>query len=102
MKKWCASVLGWKFRPSYQVPEGGEYILFTYSEKGGGGIRAINPGEGESTIPYVQVGNVKTTFAKAIRSGASEIMAPEQIMDGLVIAIVRAPGGVMIGFAGPK
>ena len=102
MKKWCAKVLGWSFRPSFQMPEGGEYILFTYSEKGGGGIRPVNAGEGASTIPYVQVGNVKTTFAKAIREGDSEIMAPEQIMADLVIAIVRVPGGVMIGFAGPK
>jgi uncharacterized protein len=102
MKTWCAKVLGWKFRPSFPMPDGGEYMLYTYSEKGGGGIRPTHRGEDPCTVPYVQVGNVKATFAKAIREGASEILAPGNVMPDLVIAVVRAPGGVMIGFAGPK
>jgi hypothetical protein len=36
-KAWCATVLGWTFKPSFSTP-GGEYHLFTYSDKGGGGI----------------------------------------------------------------
>jgi predicted enzyme related to lactoylglutathione lyase len=100
MKKWCSTVLGWKFRPSFPMPEGGEYLLFAYSDKGGGGIRLGKQGEG--TVPYVQVTNVKASFDKAIRAGADEIMAPERIMHDLVIAVVRAPGGATIGFAGPK
>jgi predicted enzyme related to lactoylglutathione lyase len=100
-KKWCAKALGWKFRPSFQMPDG-EYHLFTYSDKGGGGIRKNSPAEMPGTIPYVQVASVKAAFAKALKAGAEEMMAPEAIMDDLSIAIVRAPGGVPIGLAGPK
>ena len=42
------------------------------------------------------------TFAKALREGAEEMMAPETIMEGVRLAIVRAPGGVPIGFSGPS
>src|SRR5882724_12808871 len=44
-KAWCAKVLGWTFKPSFPMPGGGEYHLFAYSDKGGGGIRKINPSE---------------------------------------------------------
>ena len=44
-KAWCAKVLGWTFRPSFSMPGGGEYHLFAYSDKGGGGIRATNASE---------------------------------------------------------
>jgi len=101
MKTWCSKVLGWKFRPSFPMPDG-EYILFTYSDKGGGGIRSVSRPDEASTVPYVQVANVKATFDKAIRAGAEVMMAPEKILDDLVIAVVRAPGGVAIGLAGPK
>lgn len=101
MKKWCTKVLGWKFRPSFPMPDGSQYLLFAYSDKGGGGILRKH-GEESGTVPYVQVTNVKTSFDKAIREGATEIMAPERIMDDLVIAVVRAPGGAAIGLAGPK
>jgi hypothetical protein len=102
MKSWLSKVLGWKFRPSFPMPGGGEYLLFTYSDKGGGGIRTTNPGEKACTVPYVQVANVKSTFDKALREGAEEVMAPERIMEDLVIAVVRAPGGAAVGLAGPK
>jgi predicted enzyme related to lactoylglutathione lyase len=101
-RKWCAKVLGWTFRPSFPMPDGGEYLLYMYSDKGGGGIRPNNPPEVPGSIPYVQVASVKAAFAKAIREGAEEMMAPEAIAEDLSIAIVRAPGGVPIGLAGPK
>lgn len=101
-KTWATKVLGWKFRPSFPMPDGGEYLLYMYSDKGGGGIRAVNGPDDASTVPYVQVANVKSSFDKAIREGGEGVMAPERIMNDLVIAVVRAPGGVMIGLAGPK
>jgi len=102
LRNWLKGVLGWKFKPAMPMPDGSEYIVFTYSDKGGGGIRPTVPGEAESTVPYVQVANVQKTFDKAIGAGATELMAPTPIMNDLVIALVRAPGGIMIGFAGPK
>jgi hypothetical protein len=29
------------------------------------------------------------------------MMPPERVMEGVTIAVVRAPGGVVIGFSGP-
>jgi hypothetical protein len=78
------------------------YHLFMYSNQGGGGIRVSSPAEEPGTVPYVQVGNVKKAFDRAIKAGAVEMMPPSPVMDDLYIAIVRAPGGVTVGFAGPK
>ena len=100
-KEWCIKVLGWKFQPSFPMPEGGEYHLFAYSEKGGGGIRPNNPPEVPGSLPYVHVANAAESFQKALREGAEEMMPPTRVMEGVTVAIVRAPGGVPIGFSGP-
>jgi uncharacterized protein len=99
-KEWCAKVLGWTFMPSFPTPTG-EYHLFAYSERGGGGIRSTNPSEAPGSIPYVHVENAKAAFEKAIREGAEEMLPPTHVMEGVTVAIVRAPGGVPIGFSGP-
>jgi predicted enzyme related to lactoylglutathione lyase len=99
-KAWCAKVLGWTFKPSFPVP-GGEYHLFAYSDTGGGGIRAINPPEAPGSVPYVHVADVGAAFESALREGADVILPPERVMEGVTIAVVRAPGGVAIGFSGP-
>ena len=100
-KVWCAKVLGWTFKPSVPMPGGGEYMLFAYSDKGGGGIRPNNLPEIPGSIPYVHVADTRAAFEKALREGAQEMFAPERVMEGVTIAIVRAPGGVPIGFSGP-
>src|SRR2546428_1876754 len=100
-KAWCAKVLGWTFKPSFPMPGGGEYHLFAYSDKGGGGIRPTNPPEVPGSIAYVHVADARAAFEKALREGAEEMFPPERVMKGVTIAIVRAPGGVPIGFSGP-
>lgn len=99
-KAWCASVLGWEFKPAFPSPAG-DYHLFTYSRKGGGGIRATGPGEPTGSLPFVHVEDARAAFERALREGAEAMAPPERIMDGVTIAIVRAPGGVPIGFSGP-
>jgi uncharacterized protein len=99
-RQWCATVLGWTFMPSFPTP-GGEYHLFAFSDKGGGGIRSANPQEVPGSVPYVHVADVHAAFEKAIREGAEEMLPPERVMEGVTIAIVRAPGGVPVGFSGP-
>lgn len=98
-RDWCARVLGWTFMPSFPIP-GGEYHLFAYSEQGGGGIRPNNPPEVPGSIPYVHVEDAQTAFDKALREGAEEMLSPTRVMEGVTVAIVRAPGGVPIGFSG--
>jgi len=100
-QSWCAKVLGWRFQPSFPIPGGGEYHLFAYSDKGGGGIRPNNPPEVPGSIPYVHVADTRAAFETALREGAEEMFPPERVMEGVTIAIVRAPGGVAIGFSGP-
>jgi predicted enzyme related to lactoylglutathione lyase len=100
-KTWCAKVLGWTFRPSMPMPGGGEIHLFAYSEKGGGGIRPNNPPEIPGSIPYIHVADAQAAFDLALREGAEEMLSPMRVMEGVTVAIVRAPGGVPIGFSGP-
>ena len=99
-KAWCAEVLGWTFMPSFPTP-GGDYHLFAYSDQGGGGIRSTNPPEVPGSIPYVHVPDAQGAFEKALREGAEEMLPPTRVMEGVTVAIVRAPGGVPIGFSGP-
>jgi predicted enzyme related to lactoylglutathione lyase len=100
-KAWCVEVLGWKFMPSFPMADGGPYHLFVYSDKGGGGIRPNNPPEVPGSIPYVHVRDAQEAFDKALREGAVEMFPPTRVMDGVTVAIVRAPGDVPIGFSGP-
>jgi uncharacterized protein len=99
-KAWCAEVLGWTFKSSFPTP-GGEYHLFTYSQQGGGGIRRNNPPEVPGSIPYVHVADCQKSFDRALEAGAEEMLSPVRVMEGVTVAIVRAPGGVPIGFSGP-
>ena len=100
-KAWCAKVLGWEFKPSFPMPGGGEYHLFAYSDKGGGGIRATNPAEVPGSIFSVHVADAQASYEKALNEGAEEMLPPTRVMQGVTIAMVRAPGGVPVGLAGP-
>ena len=99
-RAWCAAVLGWTFKPSFPTPQG-DYHLFVYSATGGGGIRSTNPPEVPGSIPYIHVADASVAFDAALREGAVEMLAPTRVMEGVTVAIVRAPGGVAIGLSGP-
>ncbi len=99
-KAWCQSVLGWKFMGSMPTP-GGEYHLFAYSDKGGGGLQQTSGGQPPASTPFVHVDNAQAAFDKAVAAGAEIIESPRKVMEGVTTAVVRAPGGVVIGFAGP-
>jgi hypothetical protein len=64
-------------------------------------VRPLGPPEVPGSIPYVHVENAQAAFDKAIREGAEEMLAPLQVMEGVTVAVVRAPGGVPIGLSGP-
>ena len=99
-KKWCVEVLGWTFKPPFNA-YGADIHLFTYSSAGGGAVRPNNPPEIPGSIPYIHVADVAASYAKALAAGALEMLPPMPVMEGVIIAIVRAPGGVPIGFTGP-
>jgi hypothetical protein len=52
-------------------------------------------------MPYVHVADARAAYDKALREGAESVAVPERVMEGVTIAIVRAPGGVKIGLSGP-
>ena len=99
-KAWAAKVLGWTFKPPFPTPNG-DIHLFAYSEQGGGGIRPLSPPEIPGSIPYIHVADCQASYDKALAEGAEEMMSPTRVMEGVTVAIVRAPGGVPIGFSGP-
>jgi uncharacterized protein len=99
-RDWCARVLGWQFQPPMQSPAG-DYHLFSYSQQGGGGVRGLGEGERPGTTPTVHVDDTDASYAEALTAGAESLAAPHDVMPGVRIAIVRAPGGLMIGLSGP-
>jgi uncharacterized protein len=99
-KEWCADVLRWKFSPAIAGSDG-EYHLFAYSDAGGGGIRQVAPGETPGATPTVHVRDTQASFYAALAAGAEEVRPPTKVMEGVCIALVRAPGGVLLGFSGP-
>lgn len=99
-RDWCSEVLGWTFQPPFPTPAG-DYQLFSYSDAGGGGIRSTGDGELPGSTPTVHVENTQDAYEAALRAGAESVDPPTKIMDGVCTALVRAPGGVLIGFSGP-
>ena len=99
-RTWCETVLGWTFPPALPTPNG-DYHLFTYSTTGGGGIRQVNPGETPGSTPTVHVPDTQAAYDAALKAGAQPVSPPQKIMDGVCVALVRAPGGPLIGFSGP-
>ncbi|BBF99805.1 MULTISPECIES: VOC family protein [Pseudonocardia] len=99
-RNWCADVLGWSFQPPFPVGDG-DYHLFAYSDAGGGGIRQTAPDETTGATPTVHVRDTRAAYEHALRAGAEPVRPPTKIMDGVCTALVRAPGGVLIGFSGP-
>lgn len=99
-RAWCQNVLGWTFAPVMATPTG-DYHLFTYSQKGGGGVRRTEGAEPPGALPYAYVADTRAAYEKALAEGATEMQPPTRVMEGVTIAIVRAPGGVPMGFTGP-
>lgn len=99
-RNWCADVFGWAFQPAFPSPAG-DYHLFAYSEQGGGGIRQTASGEAPGSMPTVHVDNTDEAYRAALAAGAESVEEPHDIMPGVRIALVRAPGGVPFGLSGP-
>ena len=99
-RRWCATVLGWSFQEPLATPRG-DYHLFAYSATGGGGIRHTEPDEPSCSTPTVHVEDTQAAYDAALLAGAEAVRPPTRVMKGVCTALVRAPGGVLIGFSGP-
>lgn len=100
-REWCETVLGWSFQDPFPTPDG-DYHLFAYSESGGGGVRGVGEGEAPGSTPTVHVEDADAAYEAALGAGAESISPPTTVMEGVRIAMVKAPGGVLIGFSGPN
>ncbi len=101
-KVWLEEVFGWKFEEPMATPNG-PYHMWRFKNDTGGGLRANNPPEAPGAIPYAEVPDIKAAYSKALKAGGIEMFPPDEIPGGMGwIAIVQAPGGVAIGFWGPK
>ena len=59
------------------------------------------PGGVARQHPFVPVADAQAAFDAALEAGAEPIAQPTRVMEGVTTAVVRAPGGVIIGFSGP-
>lgn len=101
-KAWCEAALGWKFGEPVPTPSG-PYHMWNVGNNMGGGIRAVNSPEMPGTVPYAEVPDIREAYDRAVKAGATPMMAPDEIPGGNGwLAIVQAPGGVTIGLWGPK
>ena len=99
-REWCAALFPWAFQPAFQSPQG-EYHLFAYSDQGGGGIRRTADGESPGSTPTVHVDDTDASYRAALAAGAESLAEPHDVMPGVRIALLRAPGGVVLGLSGP-
>ncbi|SEE22871.1 VOC family protein [Ruania alba] len=99
-RAFAAQVFGWQFQPAFPSPAG-PYHLYAYSDEGGGGIRGTQDGEAPGSTPTVHVDDTDAAFRAAVEAGATAIGEPNDIMPGVRIALVQAPGGVVLGLSGP-
>src|SRR5215210_6332735 len=90
-REWCAAVFPWTFQPPFQSPQGA-YHLFAYSDRGGGGIRKTANGESPGSTPTVHVDDTDATYRAALAAGAESVAEPHDVMPGVRVAVVRAPG----------
>lgn len=100
-KAWTEKVLGWKFTAPMPMPTG-PYHMWDFGNNTGGGIRNNNATENPGTVPYVEVNDIKASWARAVKEGATPMMPPTEVPGGGWIAMVQAPGGCAIGFWGTK
>lgn len=99
-RDWCVAVLPWAFQTAFPTPAG-DYHLFAYSDQGGGGIRTTADGEAPGSTPTVHVDDTDAVYSAALAAGAESVTAPYDVMPGVRVAVIRAPGGVVIGLSGP-
>src|SRR5262249_44890338 len=96
-RAWCERVLGWKFGDAMPTPTG-PYHMWRFVNGTGGGIRSTSPPESPGSIPYCEVQSIQATYSAALGAGATGMMAPQALPEGMGwIAIVAAPGGCAIG-----
>ena len=93
--KFYSKIFGWKLS---EMP-GMNYTMIDVGPGGVGGGMQAKPMDSAPTgwMPYVQVDDVKTTVAKAVKAGATAMLAYQEIGEMGSIGVFADPTGSVIG-----
>jgi predicted enzyme related to lactoylglutathione lyase len=105
VKAFYASTVGWTFE-GMSMPTGkGTYWMAKVGDQPVAGIFPMSGPEFEGVpdywMPYLAVDDVDARIKKAVTEGATMMMEPFDIPGVGRIAIMRQPGGAMIGWMTP-
>lgn len=102
-KRFYPGLAGWRF-DSMPMPNGTYWVAMNGNEAVGGIFEMNGPdfaGAPEQWLPYVAVDDVDSCVRSAEKSGAQVCRAPFDVPQVGRIAILRAPGGAMVGWITP-
>jgi uncharacterized protein len=103
-KAFYAGTIGWTFEPM-PMPGGGTYWIAKAGDKPAGGLFVMDCPDlkdvPEQWLPYLAVDDVDARLAKATAAGASAMREPFDVQGVGRIAILREPGGAMVGWMTP-
>ena len=100
-RKFYSDTLGWTYE-SFAMPDGGKYWVIKSGPEIAGGIFAMNSPEHadapECWMSYIAVDDVDARVEKALKAGAT-LMRPAFDIPGVGrVAMLREPGGAVIGW----
>jgi uncharacterized protein len=100
LRRFYGDLFDWKFDVNEQFGYGTVAREENLGEDGvgigGGGGQAPPGADGHLTF-YVAVPDVEETLAAAERMGATRLMGPEEIFEGLTLGMFRDPEGHVVG-----
>jgi uncharacterized protein len=103
-KRFYADTVGWTF-DAMPMPTGGTYWVAKMGDEPVGGIFTMTGPDydkvPEGWMSYLAVDDVDARVAKATAAGATTCRAPFDIQGVGRIAILREPGGAMVGWMTP-
>jgi len=96
-KKFYKSLFNWKLQDL--GPSMGNYVMIDVGSKtSGGGISPkMSPTQPTGWLSYVEVDSVKATMAKAVKAGATVVVAYEEIGEMGAIGVFVDPQGATLG-----
>jgi hypothetical protein len=99
LRRFDGDLFDWKFDVNEQFGYGTVAREENLDEDGagiGGGVGQAPPG-GDGYLTYVAVPDVEETLVAAERVGATRLMGPEQIFEGLTLEMFQDPEGHVVG-----
>ncbi|MHA1189626.1 MAG: VOC family protein [Alphaproteobacteria bacterium] len=104
-KTFYADSIGWTFQAMPMEPDGGTYWLAMDGETPVAGLfdKSGMPfaGTPEAGTPYLSVDNIDKRAAAAVSAGATILQGPFDVPGVGRIALLKQPGGAMVGWMTP-